>query len=174
MQQPSQPALDMSGGDATGASALDRLLMEREMHLVLCRYARACDERDWAAMHEVFTPDCVADYVSKFGAWHCPDRDAIVSMVRQNLGGCGPTQHLLGNLLVENVQGTWRSRMNVRAAHRGVGELKDLRYDAMGEYIDEWALTPAGWRIARRRMEMALEMGDRRVLRPSQPPETAA
>ena len=28
---------------------LDRLLLERELHHVVCRYARACDERDWAA-----------------------------------------------------------------------------------------------------------------------------
>lgn len=143
------------------ASELQQLWLERAMHTVLCRYARACDERDWSAMAQVFTPDCCADY----GRWHCADRVAIVDMVRQHLDGCGPTQHLLGNLLVLPLGETWRSRTSVRAAHRGTAELKALRYDALGEYTDDWVLTCDGWRIAYRRMSMTLEIGDRSVLR---------
>ena len=146
-----------------------QLLLERELHQVLCRYARACDTRDWAAMDEVFTADAHAHY----GSWHCPDRAALVGMVRQHLSGCGPTQHLLGNLVVQPLApehaspapgAVWRSHTAVRAGHRGAGSLKALRYDALGEYVDDWVATPSGWRIAYRRMAMALEMGDRRVL----------
>lgn len=143
------------------ATEYQQLWLERALHTVLCRYARACDERDWPAMAQVFTPDCQADY----SRWHCADRDAIVDMVRQHLGGCGPTQHLLGNLQVQPLGGGWRSRTSVRAAHRGAAELKALRYDALGEYTDDWVLTPEGWRIAYRHMSMTLEIGDRSVLR---------
>ena len=36
---------------------LERLLLERELHLVLCCYARACDQRDWrAGSREILAP----------------------------------------------------------------------------------------------------------------------
>jgi SnoaL-like domain len=42
---------------------------------------------------QVFTPDATADnIVSKLVG-----REAIVKLLRDSLGGCGPTQHLLGN-----------------------------------------------------------------------------
>ena len=148
---------------APSADDLRRLWLEHALQQVLFRYARACDERDWAAMDQVFVPHCTADY----GRWHCADRAAIVDMIRQHLGGCGPTQHLLGNVIVEPWGEGWRSRTSVRAAHRGAGERKALRYDALGEYTDDWIATAEGWRIVHRRMHMALEMGDRSVLRAS-------
>ena len=140
-----------------------QLLLERELHQVLCRYARACDTRDWAAMDEVFTADAHAHY----GSWHCPDRAALVGMVRKHLSGCGPTQHLLGNLEVDagNPQRPL-SRIQVRAAHQGLGERSHLRYDAIGFYEDEWVRLPEGWRIQKRSMTMLLEIGERSVLQP--------
>ena len=67
-----------------------QLLLERELHQVLCRYARACDTRDWAAMDEVFTADAHAHY----GSWHCPDRAALVGMVALDcLGLAGEEGH---------------------------------------------------------------------------------
>ena len=144
--------------------AIGQLLLERELYRVLCRYARACDERDWAAMAQVFTPACVADY----GGHHCANRETIVAMIRAHLGGCGPSQHLLGNFLVDHSGAAApSSRISVRAAHRGSGDRKALRYEALGDYLDHWVLTVEGWRIARRTMCMTLEMGDRNMLRPS-------
>lgn len=91
-------------------------------------------------------------------------------MLRRHLGGCGPTQHLLGNLLVEHgpqgPQGP-HSRISVRAAHRGSGELAELTYECLGEYHDRWVRTPQGWRISHRRMVITLELGSRHVLRPT-------
>ena len=138
-----------------------QLWLERSLYTVLCRYARGCDERDWASLSQVFTPDCTADY----GRWHCHSREDIVAMVRQHLDGCGPTQHLLGNMEVQPLGQGWRTRTYVRAAHRGAGSLKAMRYDAVGQYADDWVCTPEGWRIAYRQMSMTLEIGDRSVLR---------
>jgi hypothetical protein len=112
---------------------LDRLLLERELHHVVCRYARACDERDRAAIdEEVFAENASADY----GGWQLRNRAAIVAMLRTHLEGCGPTQHLLGNLVVESAGDVVSSRVSVRAAHRGAGELCEQTYDCMGEYQD--------------------------------------
>jgi 3-phenylpropionate/cinnamic acid dioxygenase small subunit len=142
--------------------ALQRLLLERDIGLAVGRYARMCDERDWAAMAEIFSADASADY----GGWRLPDRAAILDMLRSHLEGCGPTQHLLGNLQVAiDDTGIVASRTAVRAAHRGAGAMADQTYDCLGEYHDRWDHTAAGWRIAHRRMVVTLEYGSRKVLR---------
>jgi hypothetical protein len=144
-------------------SLLEHLQTERELQQVLATYARLCDERDWALCDAVFAPQASAEY----GGWPLPDRDAILAMLRRHLGGCGPTQHLLGNLLVEHGPQGLHSRISVRAAHRGSRELADLTYECLGEYHDCWVRTPQGWRILHRRMVITLELGSRQVLRPA-------
>jgi 3-phenylpropionate/cinnamic acid dioxygenase small subunit len=142
---------------------INTLLLERELNLVLCRYARACDQRDWAALEEVFVEDATADY----GGVHLlKGREPIVAMIRLHLGGCGPSQHLLGNLLVDAGDAPVQSRVYVRAAHRGAGEMQDKTYESLAEYQDHWVLTDNGWRIAHRRMDISQELGSREILRP--------
>ena len=65
-----------------GDASLQRLWLERELHHILVRYARLCDERDWAAIDTVFDENASARY----GGWHLPDRAAILAMLRDNLG----------------------------------------------------------------------------------------
>ncbi|RFO96011.1 nuclear transport factor 2 family protein [Rhodoferax lacus] len=134
---------------------------ERALHQVLVRYAQLCDTRDWAAISEVFDEAASANY----GGWPLADRAAILRMLQRNLGGCGPTQHLLGNLLVDHQGDTLCSRISVRASHRGAGSLAEQTYECMGEYHDRWVHTERGWRIAHRSMVIALEFGSRDVLR---------
>jgi 3-phenylpropionate/cinnamic acid dioxygenase small subunit len=141
---------------------LQGLLLERDIGHVLARYARMCDERDWTVLDSVFSADASAVY----GDWHLPNPAAILAMLRGALGGCGPTQHLLGNLqVVVDSNGVVGSRVLVRAAHRGLGALTGQTYECMGEYQDRWAETARGWRIAHRRMVVTLEFGSRSVLR---------
>ena len=139
---------------------LERLLLEHELHQVLIAYARLCDRRHWALMDQVFSADANAIY----GARELPDCAAILAMLRNNLGGCGPTQHMLGNLQVSVKDEKVSSRIELRASHRGTNEKKDLTYDCMGHYQDSWTHTPRGWRISRRAMVVALEFGSRGVL----------
>lgn len=139
---------------------LGRLTLEREIALVLRRYALMCDERDWAAIGDVFSTDARADY----GGWKLDDRAAILAMLKKSLDGCGPTQHLLGNLEVTIEAEAVSSRVSVRAAHRGAGARSGETYDCLGEYHDRWTRTSDGWRIAQRRMVVALEFGSRGVL----------
>ena len=151
-------------------STPEQLALEHALLQVLNRYATAVDTRNLALLDQVFTADCTATYG---GSYVCQGAAEIRRMIDVHMGGCGPTQHLLGNLVVQPLApehaspapgAVWRSHTAVRAGHRGAGSLKALRYDALGEYVDDWVATPSGWRIAYRRMVMALEMGDRRVL----------
>lgn len=136
------------------------LHVERELARVLARYARLADEREWSAIDEVFIHDASADY----GGLQLPDRNAIVAMLQRALGNCGPSQHLLGNLTVDVVDGEVTSRVTVRAAHRSSVGPGGESYECMGEYHDRWVLTATGWRIAHRQMVVMLEFGHRRVL----------
>ncbi len=63
---------------------------------VVNRYATALDSKDWDLLDEVFSPDVRADFGERLEGVA-----AVKALVRSMLGGCGPTQHLLGNHRVE-------------------------------------------------------------------------
>lgn len=146
------------------ASTLEQVLLEHAPAQVLNRYATACDTRDWELLAQVFTPDAITVYG---GGYTCHGIAQIRHMLESHLMGCGPTQHLLGNLEVDAAHpARIRSKVHVRAAHSGAHARSALRYDAIGFYEDEWIQLPQGWRIQRRCMTLLLETGDRTVLQP--------
>jgi 3-phenylpropionate/cinnamic acid dioxygenase small subunit len=129
---------------------------------LLVTYARACDERRWDLLDEVFTEDL--DFEA--GDVRSKGRQARVDSIRSNLGGCGPTQHLLGNFAISVDENDATCSTLVRAFHVGAGELQHLSYELFGAYHDRLRRTPSGWRIWHRRMEIRFELGTRQVLRP--------
>ena len=82
---------------------------------VSIRYAQAVDERDWELLAGVFTRDVEVSYSS---GNHVEGRDAVVAQVRAALEGCGPTQHLIGNHVVELDGDRARSSCYVRPSLR--------------------------------------------------------
>jgi hypothetical protein len=84
-----------------------------EVFDVLNRYPEAADRRDWPLYDLVFTPDATAEY----GMSKLTSRQAIVNLIRKSLGGCGPTQHLLGNQTAEvdgdEARASWCARSTV-------------------------------------------------------------
>src|SRR5512139_463195 len=80
-----------------GNMTLETLLAEREIYRALVRFARAMDQRDWGALDALVYPDATAD----LGVGPVQGRDALVGVMRSFLDDCGPTQHLLGNVLIE-------------------------------------------------------------------------
>ena len=76
---------------------LDTLIAEREIAHAIYRFARAMDERDWGALGGVLLEEANAD----LGMGVVSGRAAIVTFIRSFLDDCGPTQHLIGNLIVE-------------------------------------------------------------------------
>jgi hypothetical protein len=129
----------------------------------LDRYGLALDAKDWALLDQVFTPDAVGD----FGEFQCRDREAIRSMVRSMLGGCGPTQHMLGLYRVAISGNEATSVCAIRAHHVGRGAEAALEYECFGEYRDQLVRMPAGWRIRKRSMRLTHETGSRQILKPA-------
>lgn len=134
----------------------------------LADVSSALDSRDWDALGALFTVDATA-----YGA---TGRSEIVTVVRAFLGGCGPSQHLLGNHRVElefddghpDGEQHARSRTYARVLHLGATgtELEGLTYECFGEYTDLWTRGSGGWRIRSRKFHVSFDRGDFSVLRP--------
>ena len=129
----------------------------------LDRYAVALDTRDWSLLDRVFTPDAIGDY----GEYRCASRDEIRGLVLRMLGGCGPTQHMLGVYRIEISGDEATSTCKIRAHHVGRGAEAQLEYECFGEYRDALVRTPEGWRIRHRAMRVTHETGTRAILKPA-------
>jgi hypothetical protein len=133
-----------------------------EVFDVLNRYGEGCDTRDWSLFERVFTADATADY----GRSQLSGRDEIVALIRRNLGGCGPTQHLLGNHTARIEGDEAHASCNVRAFHQGVGDRASDTYEVLGTYHHDLVRTADGWLTRHLRMDVAAELGERAVLQP--------
>jgi 3-phenylpropionate/cinnamic acid dioxygenase small subunit len=140
------------------------LLEESAIQRILHNYARACDERQWQAFDDIFCEDVSVNYGGEF---KLEGRTVVVAMIQSMLGGCGPTQHLLGNVDIDVGHNHAHSRCYVRAAHAGLGEEKNMFYEVWAEYRDTLIRQPSGWRIAQRSMVIQKEVGSRAVLKPA-------
>ena len=131
---------------------------------VLNRYAEALDHRDWALLDDVFETNATADY----GTGALSGRSAIVRSITDLLGGCGPSQHLLGNYQVVVDGDRARSVCRIRVFHEGAGGKASLEpFECFGEYRDNLRRSTGGWRIVHRQMVTTIARGDYRVLGPA-------
>jgi 3-phenylpropionate/cinnamic acid dioxygenase small subunit len=139
------------------------LLDYEQIRQVLNNYARACDQRDWRLFDQVFIEDVEFNYGGEYSA---KGRDKLVKLIRNSLGGCGPTQHLLGNfsIVVDGDKAT--CSCYVRAFHVGLGAKKNQQYEVWGEYKDVLQKTDGAWKICNRKMLITYELGSRDVLAP--------
>lgn len=119
--------------------------------------------RDWAGLTNVFHPDATADYGGALTG-----RAAIVDTIRSFLGGCGPSQHLLGNYQIAVAGDDAQSSTKARVLHIGAGERAILTpYEAIGVYRDRHVRTTDGWRIMHRHLDVQMSIGDINVLQPA-------
>ena len=135
---------------------LDTLLDEREIHRSLVTIARAMDERDWSALRAVLLPEATAD----LGTGPLAGRDAIVDLIRSFLDACGPTQHLLGNVLIEVHGEEATSRTYVSDVHKGRGQKSSLTFSTLGDYHDRWRREQGAWRLSHRTKLNRATLGD--------------
>jgi hypothetical protein len=129
----------------------------------LDRYGVALDAKDWGLLDRVFTPDATGDFVGR----RCASRDDIRKMIQSMLGGCGPTQHMLGLYRIEISGNEATSTCSIRAHHIGRGAEARLEYECFGEYRDRLVRTLEGWRIRHRDMRITHETGSRAILKPA-------
>ena len=119
---------------------------ERAIHRQIVRFARAMDARRWAEIPSIMTEDATAD----LGTGPLASPAEIVALMRSFLDACGPTQHLVGNVLIDVEGDTARSSAYVADLHLGTGALAGQSFRTLGDYRDEWRRTPEGWRMSHR------------------------
>jgi len=139
-----------------GDLSLETLLAEREIYRGLVAIARAMDDRDWDALGGALLPDATAD----LGTGLISGREAIVRFIRSFLDACGPTQHLLGNVLIEVDGDDATSRTYVSDMHKGAGEKSALTFSTLGDYRDRWRRVEGIWRLGQRTKLNRATLGD--------------
>ncbi len=137
-------------------SSLDILLAEREIYRALVAIARAMDERDWEALRGILLPDATAD----LGTGALVGRESMVSVIRRFLDACGPTQHLLGNVLIDLRGDEATSRCYVSDLHKGAGGKSELTFSTLGDYHDRWRRVDGVWRLSHRSKLTHATLGD--------------
>ncbi len=125
---------------------LAQLRDERAIERALIRLARAMDDRDWAAMAEILAEDAEGD----FGTGRLAGSPAIIEVIRGFLDRCGPTQHLLGNVIVDVDGDVATSRAYIRDVHLNTSADPSVRFYTIGDYRDTWRRSGDGWRLTER------------------------
>jgi len=127
---------------------------------LLNRYATCLDHRDWDGLDTVFAADVTGDYGAVLAG-----RATVVEMISGLLDGCGPTQHLLGNHVIDIDGDTATAATQARVIHTGAGERAGLTpYESIGTYHDQLRRTADGWRITHRRFAVRIQIGDVGIL----------
>ncbi|AGP64257.1 hypothetical protein OEM_27220 [Mycobacterium intracellulare subsp. yongonense 05-1390] len=126
---------------------LEELCDERDVQRALNLFARAMDERDWAAMAEILDEDAEGD----LGTGRRQGRTAIIDVIREFLDKCGPTQHFLGNVVIDVTGDTAVSRAYIRDVHLNAAADPSTRFYTIGDYHDTWRRRPDGsWCLTER------------------------
>ena len=138
---------------------------------LLIDYSVALDTRNWQLLDKVFHENAVASYGGEeIGIlFKSISRQEIIDMCKQNLGGCGPTQHLLGNfrIITSSDSMSAHSKCYVRVLHIGQSPNENESYEMFGEYQDEWEKFNDQWLIVKRKLRVDIELGNRdKVLSP--------
>jgi SnoaL-like domain len=138
---------------------LEDLLAERCIYRNLVAFARAMDERNWPLFADFTTEDMTAS----LGSGELQGRDTIVTFMRSFLDDCGPTQHLLGNVIIDVDGDTAKSSAYVSDMHIGGGDKSGLTFRTLGCYDDDWVNIDGSWRMTRRVKDNRATVGSMKV-----------
>jgi ketosteroid isomerase-like protein len=126
---------------------LQTLCDEHAVTRALTLFARAMDEHDWATLSSLLA----ADAEGEFGTGRLHGSAAIIEMIKGFLDSCGPTQHLLGNIIVDVAGDTAVSKAYVRDIHLNSRADPSTRLYTIGDYHDTWRRGADGsWRLTER------------------------
>ena len=152
-----------TSGVAAMRAELDELRAERQIARNLMAFARGMDARDWTAVRSLMVDDAVGE----FGRGAEVGADRIVESIREFLDVCGPTQHLLGNIVVDVDldHGTATSHAYVSDMHLGAAAGSDLTFSTLGEYHDTWRSVDGSWMLTHRVKDSRAVLGSFDVFR---------
>lgn len=144
------------------SEGLAMLLAERAIREGLARFARVLDGKRWDALGDVFAEDVTFDY----GLGEQAGLAALTANMRRFLDVCGPSQHLIGSIAITVAPDccSASSKAYVQARHQRANDHGGAVFDSNGEYLDQWALRPEGWRIVRRDAKWHTHSGETAII----------
>ena len=125
---------------------LNDLLAERQIYRNLVRFAQAMDKRDWDTLSTLAIDNIDAD----LGLGLKNGREEMIAIIRRYLDGCGVTQHLLGNVLIDVDGDKATSQAYVCDMHLGKGDNEQLTFHTLGLYTDQWQKIDDQWLMIHR------------------------
>ena len=125
---------------------LDDLLAERGIYRKLVTFAQAMDERRWQLIDDI----AAADMTANLGMGELQGLPHIVDFIRSFLDQCGPTRHLLANVIIDINGDTASSSAYVSDSHVGRGDKSELNFRTLGQYHDHWQKIECRWLMTRR------------------------
>ena len=152
-----KPKAKPARGAAALAAAVRALADRRAIEDAVICYGHALDARDYARLR-----DCLkADVRVKYGdADWLHGVEETARFCARALDPLEMSQHRLGSIDVR-LDGDRASSTTYLCAEHVKG---GARYTVGGSYLDAWERTPAGWRIAERRLVTTWTEGDPSVL----------
>ena len=120
-----------------------------EISDLLVRYTRAIDDKDWALLDTVFTPDAAIDYTTSGGIkGQYPE---VRAWLGKALAAFPITIHAITNSTIEldGDRATGKTLVNnpMVIPQEGGGQ---TQFTVWAWYVDELVRTDLGWRIAKR------------------------
>jgi hypothetical protein len=131
-----------------------RLMAIAEIHALKGRYFRSMDEKDWAGLEAVFTPDCEMDFRAAAGG---NDEEMLIRGASVYVARLAP---MLADVVTVHHGHTPEIHIEMPDGARGIWAMEDKlwpsqtsalpfrRMHGYGHYHERYRRTADGWRIA--------------------------
>jgi|TARA_B110000263_G_scaffold171420_1_gene149395 hypothetical protein len=128
---------------------IDLLITEVNISKILFNYAKACDEKNWPLLDDVFHESAIAIY----GDHQCTGLNEIKSFLSESLRSIGDAQHLLTNIQIE-VNEDNASSTSYLSALQMINDINPMPSQVWGQYKDNLIRDNGVWKITRKELKI--------------------
>ena len=128
---------------------IDLLITEVNISKILFNYAKACDEKNWPLLDDVFHESAIAIY----GDHQCTGLNEIKSFLSESLRSIGDAQHLLTKIQIE-VNEDNASSTSYLSALQMINDINPMPSQVWGQYKDNLIRDNGVWKITRKELKI--------------------
>ena len=128
---------------------IDLLITEVNISKILFNYAKACDEKNWSLLDDVFHESAIAIY----GDHQCTGLNEIKSFLSESLRSIGDAQHLLTHIQIE-VNEDNASSTSYLSALQMINDINPMPSQVWGQYKDNLIRDNGVWKITRKELKI--------------------
>ena len=128
---------------------IDLLITEVNISKILFNYAKACDEKNWPLLDDVFHESAIAIY----GDHQCTGLNEIKSFLSESLRSISDAQHLLTNIQIEVNEDNAPSTSYLSALQM-INDINPMPSQVWGQYKDNLIRDNGVWKITRKELKI--------------------